>query len=105
MEFDGKNTTGQPFFPPPGHGSDVLTLILSEVRQTRMELAALEDKLENNRSKFDDMINEIKSDLYDFKLETTRQVSTLTVKAGLWGAIPGSAAAFIALIWWIINHK
>jgi len=73
---------------------DIQTLILAEVRQVRDAVGKLENRL-----------TEYERDLVAFKLDTTKQLATLGVKASVFGALPSLIAGVVALIWWIVTRR
>jgi len=73
---------------------DIQTLILAEVRQVGAAVKELEGR-----------VREYERDLVAFKLDTTKQLATLAVKASVYGSIPSFIAGVVALIWWIVSRR
>lgn len=87
-------------------------MIMARVRKKKSEngwekyqVHVLEElkRMNGGQEKLGDAIDAIKKEFTEFKINTTKDVSALKVKAGIWGGIAGLISAIGAVVILIIK--
>jgi len=82
-----------------------IEVLTTEFRESleRKQAQHTEEMSRNFKLHHDDL-KEVAQTITDLRVQTSAEIATLKVKAGIWGAVAGILPAIAALIWTLINQ-